>query len=125
MMYMGMFELQPLFDGHKSFYGKAVVERWNNENGKCYFLKSYGTVVATDILLSAPDAENEVHELRVDLRHLSATTLRHVKEFMAQIDGAFEGVSLKWLREAIRDGRRIDGETTELSCRKSYVLGSI
>ena len=79
----------------------------------------------TDILLSAPDAENEVHELRVDLRHLSATTLRHVKEFMAQIDGAFEGISLKWLREAIRDGRRIDGETTELSCRKSYVLGSI
>lgn len=65
MMYMDTFELQPLFDGHKSFYGKAVV--------------------ATDILLSAPDAENEVHELRVDLRHLSATTLRHVKEFMAQV----------------------------------------
>lgn len=125
MMYIDTFELQPLFDGHKSFYGKAVVERWNNENGRCYMLRSYGTVVATDILLSAPDAENEVHELRVDLRHLSATTLRHVKEFMAQIDDAFKGISLKWLREAIRDGRQIDGETTELSYRKSYVLGSI
>lgn len=47
MNYLGTFELQPLYDGHQSFYGKAIVERWNTENGTRYVLKSYGTVVAT------------------------------------------------------------------------------
>lgn len=46
MEYLGTFEIQPLYDGHQSFYGKALVERWNTENGTRYVLKSYGTVVA-------------------------------------------------------------------------------
>lgn len=28
MKYQGMFELQPLYDSHQSFYGKAYVERY-------------------------------------------------------------------------------------------------
>ena len=55
--YLGMFELQPLNDGHKSFYGKAFVERWNTENGIQYVLKSYVTAVAAVTPVSAPDAD--------------------------------------------------------------------
>jgi hypothetical protein len=53
MNYQGMFELQPLYDAHQSFYGKAFVERWNTENGTQPVLKSYGTVVAKITPVSA------------------------------------------------------------------------
>lgn len=53
MNYQGTFELQPLYDGHKSFYGKAFVERWDTENGMRYVLKSYGTVIAKVTPISA------------------------------------------------------------------------
>ena len=39
------------------------------------------------------------------MQHLSATTLRHVREFLAQTDEAFKGITLAWLRKAIKDGR--------------------
>lgn len=118
--YLGMFELQPLYDGHKSFYGKAFVERWNTGNGVRYVLRSYGTVVAQVTPTSAWDAEREVSRVEVGMEHLSHTTLRHVKEFLAQTDDAFRGVTLPWLRKAIKDGREIEG--AESAWRKAYVL---
>lgn len=111
MKYLGMFEMQPLYDGRKSFYGKAFVERWNTENGMRYVLKSYGTVVAT-VTPTYADDEVETYDIEVGVNHLSATTLRHVKEFLAQTADVFKGVTLPWLRKAIQDGRPIDGAGT-------------
>lgn len=118
--YHGMFELQPLYDGHKSFYGKAFVERYGTENGTRYVLKSYGAEVAVVTPVSAWDAKREVFRVEVDMRHLSATTLRHVKEFLAQTDDVFKGITLPWLRKAIKDGREIEGAGS--AWRKAYIL---
>ena len=43
------------------------------------------------------------------MEYLSATTLRHVKEFLAQTDDALRGITLPWPRKAIKDGREIEG----------------
>lgn len=120
MAYHGTFELQPLYDGHKSFYGKAFVERWGTEIGMRYVLRSYGTVVAKVTPISAWDTKQEAFRVEVGMEYLSATTLRHVKEFLAQTDDAFKGVTLPWLRKAIKDGNPIDG--TETAWRKVYIL---
>lgn len=118
--YLEMFELQPLNDGHRSFYGKAFVERWNTENGMQYVLKSYGTVVAKVTPISAWDTKQEVFRVEVGMDYLSCTTLRHVKEFLAQTDDVFKGITLGWIRKAIKDGREIEG--AESAWRKVYVL---
>ena len=118
--YLGMFELTPLYDGRKSFYGKAFVERWNAENGMQYVLKSYGTVVARVTPINACDTVPEIFRVEVGMEYLSATTLRHVKEFLAQTDDAFRNITLPWLRKAIKDGRTIDG--TETAWRKVYAF---
>lgn len=111
MKYLGTFEMQPLYDGHESFYGKAFVERWDTENGMRYVLKSYGTVVAT-VTPTYADNEVETYDVEIGLEYLSATTLRHVKEFLAQTDDVFKGVTLPWLRKAIKNGRPIDNAGT-------------
>lgn len=120
MNYNGTFEMQPLYDGHKSFYGKALVERWDTENGMRYVLKSYGTVVAQVTPISACDTVPDVLRVEIDMNHLSATTLRHVKEFLAQTDDAFKGITLPWLRKTIKDGSPIDGAGS--AWRKVYIL---
>ena len=122
MKYLGMFELQPLYDGHKSFYGKAFVERYATSGGTKLVLKSYDTIVAV-VSPVGEDAGTEVYCVEVAMKYLSATTLRHVKEFLAQTDSAFVGITLPWLRKAVKDGRRIDG--TESACRKVYVLNEL
>lgn len=121
--YLGMFELQPLYDGRKSFYGKAFVERWNTENGTQYVLRSYGTVVAKVTPISACDTVQDIFRVEVGMEYLSATTLRHVKEFLAQTDDAFKGITLPWLRKAIKDGREIEG--AESAWRKVYILNEL
>lgn len=118
--YLGMFELTPLFDVRKSFYKKAFVERWSTENGIQYTLKSYGTVVARVTPISAWDTKREVFRVEIGMEYLSATTLRHVKEFLAQTDDVFKGVTLPWLRKAIKDGHEIEG--AESAWRKAYAL---
>lgn len=110
--YLGKYELRPLNDGHKSFYGKAFVERYAVDGGTQYVLRSYNTIVAA----VTPDADTKVLEVRVGMEYLSATTLRHVKEFLAQTDNAFKGITLGRIRKAIKGGRPIDGT------RKAYVL---
>lgn len=117
--YLGMSELQPLYDGRKSFYGKAFVERYGTENGTRYVLKSYGTVVAR-VTPTYADNEAEAYDVEVGMEYLSATTLRHVKEFLAQTDDVFKGITLPWLRKAIKDGREIEG--AESAWRKVYIL---
>lgn len=119
MKYLGTFEMQPLYDGHQSFYGKAFVERWDTENGMRYVLKSYGTVVAK-VTPTYADDEAETYDVEIGMNYLSTTTLRHVKEFLAQADVVFRGITLPWLRKAIRNGRPIDG--LESMCSKTYTV---
>ena len=119
MKYQGMFEMQPLYDGHESFYGKAFVERWSTEHGTRYVLKSYGTVVAK-VTPTYADDEAETYDIEIGLEYLSATTLRHVKEFLAQTDVVFRGITLPWLRKAIKEGRPIDG--LESMCSRMYTV---
>ena len=63
------YELIPIYDHHKSFYGKAIVSSRYNK----IYLHSYGTLVAT------------IYEGRLIVYGTySATTLRHIKEFIRQ-----------------------------------------
>jgi hypothetical protein len=117
--YLGQFELQALYDSRQSFYGKAFVERWDTEHGTQYVLRSYGTVVAK-VTPTYADGESETYDVEVGMRYLSATTLRHVKEFLAQTDVVFKGITLAWLRKAIKDGRPIAG--VESSYSKTYTV---
>lgn len=117
--YLGQFELQALYDAHQSFYGKASVERRDVEHGTQYVLRSYGTVVAK-VTPTYADGMAETYDIEVGMQYLSATTLRHVKEFLAQTDGVFRGITLAWLRKAIKDGRPIAG--VESSYSKTYTV---
>lgn len=69
------YELVPKFDSAKSFYGKAIVE--NQTDGYAYVLISYGVKVA------AIEYGTGTAVLFPDWCY-SATTLRHVKEFLQQ-----------------------------------------
>lgn len=123
MKYQGMFELQPLYDSHQSFYGKAFVERYATNGGTKLVLRSYGTIVAVVSPIGETADGTEVHCVEIALRYLSATTLRHVKEFLAQTDDTFKGVTLPWLRKAIKDGLEIEG--AESAWRKVYVINEL
>lgn len=123
MSYQGMFELQPVYDHHQSFYGKAFVERWSTENGTQLVLKSYGTVVAKVTPMGGTGKDFEPYHVEIGMRYLSATTLRHVKEFLAQEDDTFHGVTLAWLRKAVKSGNPIEG--VGAVWRKMYVLDEL
>ena len=123
--YIGTFEMQPQYDGHKSFCGKALIERWNTAKGMIYKLKSYGTTVATVTPTSDRGVVPETYEVKVAMGLLSATTLRHVKEFLAQTDDVFRGITLDWLRKAVKDGRQINGAVREPVCRKTFTMGEL
>ena len=68
-----MYELAARYDSRKSFYGKARVQ----ERNQFQFLFSYGEHVAT------VNTDRETVEL-FEAWDTSATTLRHVKEFLKQ-----------------------------------------
>lgn len=123
--YIGTFELRPRYDGHKSFYGKAVVEQWATANGTLYVLRSYGHTVATVTPTSDWGAVPETYEVKVAMGPLSATTLRHVKEFLAQTDDVFRGVTLPWLRRAVKDGRQVDVIACGSVRRKTYTMAEL
>lgn len=120
MSYQGMFELQPVYDHHQSFYGKAFVERWSTGNGTQLVLKSYGTVVAKVTPMGEIGKDTEAYLIEIGMEYLSATTLRHVKEFLAQTDDTFHGVTLPWLRKAVKGGDPV--ESAGAAWRKVYVL---
>lgn len=121
--YIGTFEMQPLYDSHQSFYGKALVERWDTEYGMRYVLKSYSTVVATVTPLGEMGEDAVAYRVEIGMGYLSATTLRHVKEFLAQEDDVFRGITLAWLRKAVKDGNPIDGAGS--AWRKVYTLSEL
>lgn len=83
-------------------------------------LKSYGTIVAVVTPVGMTDADTEAYCVEIGMRYLSTTTLRHVKEFLAQTDDVFKGITLPWLRKAIKDGNPIEGEAYVY--RKVYTL---
>ena len=113
MNYHGMFELQPLYDGRKSFYGKAFVERWGTENGTQLVLKSYGTEVAKVTPITSIGTYPAIYDVAVNMDVLSTTTLRHVKEFLAQTDDVFRGIHLDWLRGKVYGEKTVDnGDAT-------------
>lgn len=113
MNYQGTFELQPLYDGHQSFYGKATVERWGTDKGTRLVLKSYGTEVAKVTPITSIGVYPAVYDVAVNMDALSATTLRHVKEFLAQTDDVFRGIHLDWLRDKVHGERAVDnGDVT-------------
>ena len=62
-------ELKAIYDSRQSFYGKAIV----TSNNGVVSLLSYGTLVATIY-----DGHVKVYGTH------SATTLRHIKEFLRQ-----------------------------------------
>lgn len=108
MNYNGMFELQPLYDGRKAF-----VERWNVETGTQLVLKSYGTVVAKITPITSIGTYPAISDVAVNMDALSATTLRHVKEFLAQTDDVFRGIHLDWLRDKVYGENTVDnGDVT-------------
>lgn len=123
MSYQGMFELQPVYDRHRSFYGKAFVERWSTGNGTQLVLRSYGTMVAKVTPMDETGRDTEAYRVEIGMEYLSATTLRHVKEFLAQTDDAFKGVTLSWLRKAVKGGDPVEG--AESAWRKVYVLNEL
>ena len=83
-----MYELMPIFDGRKSFYGKAIVRGDGFRDGDAT-LFSYGIPVASRI-----DGRIALHPEW----SCSLTTLRHVKEFIKQIIGD-RSMSKTWLAE--------------------------
>ena len=117
--YLGMFELQALYDARQSFYGKAYVERRDTEHGTRHVLGPYGTVVAKATPTYA-DGEAETYDVEIGMQYPSATTLRHVKEFLAQTDDVFRGITPAWSRKAIKDGRPIAG--VESAYSKTYTV---
>lgn len=80
------YELEPLNENRKSYYGKAMVEE---ENGRKE-LKSYGTHVASTFY---EDGEKKLEILGF----YSSTTLRHIKEFAIQ--EGFPAMNKKQLSE--------------------------
>lgn len=68
---MSIMELCPYYDSAKSFYGKAKVIEIEND----VFLMSYDTIVASF---------NRDTKVAKVIGTYSATTLRHIKEFLKQ-----------------------------------------
>ena len=68
---MSIMELCPYYDSAKSFYGKAKVVEIEND----VFLMSYDTIVAFF---------NRDTKVAKVIDTYSATTLRHIKEFLKQ-----------------------------------------
>lgn len=75
MDYIEKYDLYPRYDARKSFYGKAVV--FHRENGDIE-LQSYSTIVACIKGYQSPTETVEVYGW------YSATTGRHIKEFLKQ-----------------------------------------
>lgn len=121
--YLGTFEMQPLYDSRQSFCGKALVERWDTEYGMKYVLRSYGTVVAVVTPLGEMGEDAVAYRVEIGMGCLSATTLRHVKEFLAQTDDVFKGITLAWLRKAVKSGDPVEG--ADAAWRKVYDINEL
>ncbi len=122
MRYVGSYELQSLNTAQQSFYRKAMVEMWDaGRDGMSYVLRSYGTTVCAVKPITSIGAYPAVFDVAVNMDVLSATTLRHVKEFLAQTDQIFRGIRLDWLRDKVCGEKTVDnGDVTR--CRNLYIM---
>lgn len=122
MRYIGSYELQPLNSAQQSFYRKAIVEMWDaGRDGMEYALRSYGTTVCAVKPITSIGTYPAIYDVAVNMDALSATTLRHVKEFLAQTDTVFRGIHLDWLRDKVRGEKTVDnGDVTRY--RNLYVM---
>ena len=100
------YELAPVFDSCKSFYGKARVK----VDGNALYLVSYSTVVATVTYL--PDGAKLARITGI----YSRTTTRHIREFLRQ-HGFKPGTQAELISELYNNVARVDpdGTTTYLS----------
>ena len=122
MRYIGTYELQPLNTAQQSFYHKAMVEMWDaGRDGMGYVLRSYGTTVCAVKPITSIGTYPAITDVAVNMDVLSATTLRHVKEFLSQTDTVFRGIHLDWLRDKVHGGKTVDnGDVTRY--RNLYVM---
>ena len=122
MRYVGSYELQSLNTAQQSFTRKTMVEMWDaGRDGMSYTLKSYGTTVCVITPITSIGTYPAVCDVAVNMNVLSATTLRHVKEFLTQTDDVFRGIHLDWLRDKVYGGKTVDnGEATRY--RSLYVM---
>lgn len=114
MRYAGSYELQSLNTAQQSFHRKAIVEMWDaGRDGTAYALRSYGATVCVVKPITPIGAYPAVYDVAVNMDELSATTLKHVKEFLAQTDSVFRGIHLDWLRDKVNGGKMVDnGDVT-------------
>ena len=111
MRYIGSYELQSLNTAQQSFYHKAMVEMWDTgDNGMSYTLKSYGTTVCVVKPITSTGTHPAIYDVAVHMDMLSATTLRHVKEFLAQTDSVFRGIHLDWVRDKVYGEKTVDND---------------
>lgn len=122
MRYIGNYELQPLNTAQQSFRRKAIVEMWDaGRDGMGYALRSYGATVCEVKPITPIGTYPAIYDAAINMDALSATTLRHVKEFLAQTDAVFRGVDLGWLRDKVNGGKTVDnGDITRR--RSLYVM---
>lgn len=109
MRYIGSYELQSLNTAQQSFHHTAMVEMWDaGRDGMEYVLKSYGTTVCVVKPITSTGTHPSIHDVAVNMDMLSATTLRHVQEFLAQTDDVFRGIPLDWLRDKVYNEKTVD-----------------
>lgn len=88
------YDLDCRYDTRASFYGKAVVEEYEDENARTLHLLSYGTFVANIVYYKKKN--ERVYEY---FGRYSCTTTRHQKEFFKQ-----NGLSDKEIKELFDKG---------------------
>lgn len=123
MRYVGNYELQSLNTAQQSFYRKAIVEMWDagRDGMGCTLLKSYGTAVCAVKPITSIGTYPAIYDVAVNMDALSATTLRHVKEFLAQTDDVFRGIHLDWLRDKVYGEKTVDNDD-ETRYRNLYTM---
>ena len=89
------YDLDCRYDTRASFYGKAKVEEYEDNNVKTLHLLSYGTFVANIVYY-----KNENRVVYEYFGRYSQTTTRHQKEFFRQ-----NGLSEREIKELFKNER--------------------
>ena len=100
-----MEDLQCIYDSRKSFYGKAKVKIWREEQDNIVYtileLYSYKTLVATIKINQETCIQTcELIPYKINGKTKTQTTTRHIKEFYKQ-----HGLSDKEIKELFKNGK--------------------
>ena len=102
-----LLELKAVYSNQKGFYGKACVHEVNS-----YIIDLYSYIIdlySYDTLVCSVNRATHTIALREQWDR-SNTTLRHVREFLAQCcDERFAHASKRQLIAAVRSGREMHG----------------